>query len=236
MTAHYPSLATITALQQTLDDLIVDLHETAFYRTLTSPHADPHLVSDTLKHVYLAITQYQPHLISATFTAVGRMRKESESLIKTMILQQLEEVEQVEMARRNYLRLGGERASADGQMFPECTAVAAMCHFLGEHCHPASYLGLMYVIDALSPIMRTQIQRITHVNGRPAAAQEFFAPLAAQYLHHADKIASLIQEVIRLDPTAGKSILYGLRSFLSVYPLPIWNAAYQRARLEELQR
>ena len=41
-----------------------------------------------------------------------------------------------------------------------------------------------------------------------------------------------VEEIIRVDPAAYDAILFGLRSFLAVYPIPVWTAAYERAKAE----
>lgn len=228
-----PNSTTITStLKQALDALVQRVHDTPVFQAISSPQADKQLVSDTLKHIYLSIYQYQPHVTEATFTAVGRMPKQSEQLIKTMILQQVEEVEHADMALRDYLRLGGDEALAKGPIFPECAAVAAMCHYLGEHCHPASYLGFMYIFEALTPIMATHAQEIMSAKDYLPAAREFVDLHATEDVRHTDMIVSVIEDLIKIDPTAGEAIIFGLNSFLAVYPIPVWTEAYHRALKE----
>jgi hypothetical protein len=220
----------IQALQASLDALVQEVQKSPVFLALTAPDADKRLITDTLKNIYLSIYQYQPHVTEATFTAVGRMPKQSEQLIKTMILQQVEEVEHADMALRDYLRLGGDEALAKGPMFPECAAVAAMCHFLGEHCHPAAYLGFMYIFEALTPIMATQAQKLMGTSDYLPAAREFIDLHATEDIRHTDMIVSVIGDLLKIDPSAAEAILFGLRSFVAVYPLPVWNAAYERAK------
>lgn len=218
-----------------LDRLVDEIRRTEFFKVSSSPKADPALVSATLKHIYLSIYQYQPHVTEATFTAVGRMPKHSERLIKTMIRQQVEEVEHADMALRDYAKLGGDPALAEGPMFPECAAVAAVCHFLGEHCHPASYLGFMYIFEALTPIMATEAQKVMSATSYLPEAREFVDLHATEDIKHTNMILAVIQQLLRIDPSAGEAILFGLRTFTAVYPIPVWDAAYRRA-LSDLRR
>jgi hypothetical protein len=219
----------IAALKSGLDALVVELESAPFYQAITSPDADSHLVNHTLKHVFLSIYLYQPHVTEATFTAVGRMPKQSEQLIKDMILQQVEEVEHADMALRDYLRLGGDKALAEGEIFPECAAVAAVCHFLGEHCPPASYLGFMFIFEALTPIMATRAQTLMDRSGYKQEAREFIDLHATEDIRHTDMLIGVIEDLLRIDPTAGKSILFGFNVFKNVYPIPVWASAHQRA-------
>jgi hypothetical protein len=224
-----PADETIATLKEGLDALVGRIQQSEFFRAISKPGADKALVTNTLKHIYLSIYQYQPHVTEATFTAVGRMPKQNEQLIKTMILQQVEEVEHADMALRDYLRLGGDRALAEGPMFPECAAVAAVCHFLGEHCPPAAYLGFMYIFEALTPIMAEQAQKVMSTSDYLPEAREFVDLHATEDIRHTDMIIAVIDKLIRIQPSAGEAIVFGLNAFLAVYPIPVWDAAYQRA-------
>lgn len=224
------SVTLIGDLQIALQALVQQIEQTGFYQIVSQPGCDSLLVSRVFREIYLSIYQYQPHVTEATFTAVGRMPKHSEKLIKKMIIQQVEEVEHADMALRDYLRLGGDEALANGPIFPECAAVAAMCHYLGEHCHPAAYLGFMYIFEALTPIMATKAQEIMGAANYLPAAREFVDLHATEDIRHTNMILAVIEEVVSTDPAAGEAILFGLRSFTGVYPLPVWNAAYERAK------
>ncbi len=158
------------------------------------------------------------------------MPKHSEQLIREMILQQVEEVEHADMALRDYLRLGGDKSLAEGEMFPECATVAAVCHFLGEHAHPAAYLGFMYIFEALTPIVATRAQQVMASTGYAPAAREFVDLHAKEDIRHTDMIISVINDLIAVDPPAAKAIQFGFRTFQNVYPIPIWTAAFARAQ------
>lgn len=219
----------IAALKSGLDVLVAELESAPFYQAITSPNADSRLVNDTFKHVFLSIYLYQPHVTEATFTAVGRMPKQSEQLIKDMILQQVEEVEHADMALRDYLRLGGDKALAEGEMFPECAAVAAVCHFLGEHCPPASYLGFMFIFEALTPIMATRAQTLMDRAEYKQEAREFIDLHATEDIRHTDMLIGVIEDLLKIDPSVDKAILFGFNVFKNVYPIPVWAAAHARA-------
>lgn len=226
-----PSVTDInTALQQALDNLVQDIEQTGFYKTLTAPDTDRDHIAEVFKHIYLSIYQYQPHVTQATFNAVGRMPKHSEKLIKKMIIQQVEEVEHADMALRDYLRLGGDKNLAAGPIFPECAAVAAMCHFLGGHCHPAAYLGFMYIFEALIPIMATKAQEVMGSANYLPVVREFVDLHATEDIRHTNMILAVIEEVVTNDPGAVDAILFGLRAFIRIYPIPVWSAAHERAK------
>ncbi|HET7536851.1 MAG TPA: iron-containing redox enzyme family protein [Candidatus Didemnitutus sp.] len=216
-------------LQAELDQLVAEIQATEFFRTLTAPNADPQVIASTLKYVYLSIHHYQPHVTEATFTAVGRMPKHSERQIKNMIRQQVEEVEHADMALRDYTRLGGDPAFAAGPMPPECAAVAAMCHFLGEHCPAACYLGFMYIFEALTPIMARQAQQVMQASNYKPEAREFVDLHATEDIRHTDMILAVIQQLLRIQPEAFEQIIFGFRAFKAVYPIPVWTRAYEHA-------
>ncbi len=91
-----------TFLKDALARLVERLEQTEFYRELTHADTNPALLAATFKYVYLSIYQYQSHVTEATFTAVGRMPKHSEQLIREMIVRQVEEVKHADIALRGY--------------------------------------------------------------------------------------------------------------------------------------
>lgn len=220
------------ALDARLESLVARVEGSDVYRALTGPDASVELVTAILKHVYLSIAFYQPHVTEATFTAVGRMPKSREQLIKEMILQQVEEVEHAHMALRDYARLGGNPADADAPMPPACMAVAAMCRMLGEHTHPACYLGFMYIFEALTPIMAARAQQAMDAAGYEPEAREFIDLHAIEDIRHTDMIVRAIEGLMEIQPEAAGHVLHGFDCFAEVYPVPVWNEALARARAE----
>lgn len=222
------------ALEARLEGLVGRVEGSDAYLALTDPLARPEMVAAILKHVYLSIAHYQPHVTEATFTAVGRMPKSSEQLIKDMILQQVEEVEHAHMALRDYVRLGGDPADASKPMPPACMAVAAMCHMLGEHTHPACYLGFMYIFEALTPEMAARAQRVMERAGYKAEAREFIDLHATEDIRHTDMIVKAIEDLVAIEAEAAGHVLHGFDCFAQVYPVAVWNEALARAQAEVL--
>jgi len=237
-TPHAPAAPegqTIAArLEERLAALVARVERSDVYGALMAEDASGALIAAILKHVYLSIAHYQPHVTQATFTAVGRMPKSSEQLIKDMILQQVEEVEHADMALRDYARLGGDPADASKPMPPACMAVAAMCHMLGEHTHPACYLGFMYIFEALTPEMAARAQQAMDRASYKAEAREFIDLHATEDIRHTDMIVKAIEDLVAIEPEAAKHVLHGFDCFAQVYPVPVWNEALSRAQSEVL--
>ncbi len=219
-------------LESHLESLIHDIEKSACYRAVMADDSDPKLVTSILKNIYLAISWYQPHVTEATFTAVGRMPKSSEQMIKSMILQQVEEVEHADMALRDFSRLGGDLSVAEKPASPACMAVAAMCRFLGEHCHPASYLGFMYIFEALTPVMASRVQAVMTRLNYDASAREFVDFHAEEDIRHTDMVVGMIEDINAIAPEAAGHVLHGFDSFAQVYPIPVWDEALLRAYAE----
>jgi len=220
------------ALESRLAALTRRVEASEVYRALTDPDADAALVTGILKHVYLSIAFYQPHVTEATFTAVGRMPKSSEQLIKDMILQQVEEVEHADMALRDYARLGGDPFDVRAPMPPACMSVAAMCRMLGEHADPACYLGFMYIFEALTPVMAARVQAVMDRKAYQPEAREFIDLHATEDIRHTDMIVKAIEDLCVIRPDAGAHVLHGFDCFAQVYPVPVWNEALARAQAE----
>lgn len=219
-------MTTVEQLETRLAGLVRRLESTPVYSAVFRAAPDPEVVTALLREIYKEIAAYQPHVTEATFTAVGRMPKR-EAMVRTMILQQVEEVEHAEMARRDYLALGGVDDRAP--MSPESAAVAATCRFLGERGHPASYLGFMYLFEALTPMVSARVQHVMQAVRYPSAAREFVDLHAVEDIRHTDQVAQMIQDVEREDPAAGQEVLWGFDVFAAVYPIPLWSACFDRA-------
>ncbi len=216
----------VTQLAGRLEGLLHTVEHTVAYRDVFGLQTSRDIVRGTLREVFRDVATYQPHVTEATFTAIGRLPK-IESLVRLMVLQQVEEVEHADMARRDFLRLGGDPALL-ATLTPAAASVAATCHFLAEHCHPASYLGFMYIFEALTPTMAKRVQRAMAAHADPEA-NEFVDLHAVEDIRHTDQVMMMIQQLVQIDPEAADAILWGFDAFAAVYPIALWSAAHARA-------
>jgi hypothetical protein len=220
----------VSRLEKKLQSHIKHIQSVEPYISFVDPDTPLDLLILMMRELHLEIFQYQPHTTEAVFTAVGRMPKVDEELLKDMILQQIEEVEHSDMSLRDYTRLGGNESHARTvRMSPESFAVCAVKRMLAEREDPASYLGFMYIFEALTMLIARNALDVMNARGFPTEGREFIDLHAVEDVRHTDIIINIIQKVVTIWPERAASIDYGFDCFALVYPVPVWQAAQRRA-------
>ena len=220
----------VEQLESKLALLIKLIKASEAYVVFTDPDTPLDLMKGIMREIHLEIFHYQPHTTEAVFIAVGRMPKSDEHLLKDMILQQIEEVEHGHMSLRDYVRLGGnEEFAMATRMSPESFAVAAVKRMLAGHEDPTSYLGFMYIFEALTMQLSKAVLDVMDSRGFPRESREFIDLHAVEDIRHTDIIVNIIQTVVERYPERAETIEYGFDCFANVYPIPVWQAAYRRA-------
>jgi hypothetical protein len=108
----------------------------------------------------------------------------------------------------------------------------ATCKMLGEVEDPFSYLGFMYLFEALTPTLNQRAQQFLARKQFPTAAQRFIDLHATEDVKHTAFLKGLIIKVVKDYPGTCSAIEYGLECFACVYPVPVWDAAFARALAE----
>lgn len=229
-TKNNPS-SIITYLDGRIADIIQDIERSALWKALTAPKATPDFIRAVMREVYLEIVSYQPHVIEAAIASIGQMpRSMPMRMVKAMLRHQAEEFDHGEMALRDYVALGGSEEYARSlQISNESFAVSAVWWMITKLRDPFEYLGALYPFEGLTPIISARVKEILARKSYPGNALEYIEFHSTEDIKHANLIKALIEETVERYPHAEQSIKAGLERFLSVYPLPVWNAAYQRA-------
>ncbi len=220
-------------LDRKLNAVLATLEQSDAYRFLADPETDAASVASLIKYLLLEVFSYGPHIIEATFQVIGRLPKNRPDLMKPMLLHNLEEVDHSEMALADYVKLGGDEAWARARRItPASFAVGAVCRMLAEREKPTAYLGYMYLLEAMTPTLAERVRQFLAAKGIAPDAQEFIDLHAKEDIHHARGLRNLILRVVRDDPDAAAAIEYGFDCFTSVYPLPVWAAAWEHVHKE----
>lgn len=221
----------IAELDQRIASLVDRIYGTEMWQAVMSPQTHPSLAREVMKEVYLEIYSYQPHVITATIATIGKMPKADPKMIKTMLLHQAEEADHGEMALRDYVRLGGDEKYARARRIsPASFAVASFWWGIFQMEDPFCYLGGLYMFEGLTPIVCQRAIDSLGPSGFPKHALEFLGFHATEDLKHTRLVRHLLTDVAGRYPGAPESILYGLDCFMAVYPLPVWQTAYERAK------
>lgn len=220
-------------LEAKMAAVLAEVERSELYHVFSDPATDPRLVAAIVKYVMLEVFSHGPHVTEATFTAIGRLPKHRPDLMRRMILHDLSEVDHGEMALRDFVKLGGDEAWARSRRItPVSFALGATCRLLVQQESPFSYLGYMYLIESMTPILTARVQEFLAAKGFPREAQHFIDVHAAEDIGHADVMRRLVVDVVRDYPEEAAAIEYGFDCFAAVYPLPIWNVALANARAE----
>ena len=225
----------VARLEEKLDKLIQEIVSTEFFRDVVDPDGPSDFVHRFFRNMFLEIYQYQADCSEATFTAIGRMPKiEGETdLIQMMCALQVEEFDHGEMALRDYQILGGDLNAAKSTLrSPESLVATAVMRQLGEREHPFTYLGYMFLFERLTPIIIEKTGPALRAKGLREEAMGFLELHAEEDIRHSDMISNLIVDCAERFPDEAHFIEYGFDCFSKVYPQPIWNSVYLRAKEE----
>lgn len=219
-------------LDARISKLLQEIESSELWKALTHPKAKPEFVRSFLREVYVEIASYQPHVIEAAIASIGQMpRSMPVRMVKAMLRHQAEEFDHGEMAVRDYIALGGSEDYLRHQhkISHASFTVSAVWWMITKLRDPFAYLGALYPFEGLTPIVSQRVMAVLAKKAFPANAQEYLTFHATEDIKHANLIRALINETAERYPESRESILDGMERFLAVYPLPVWNAAYQRA-------
>jgi len=221
-------------LTDILECRIADLQERIraqpIWRALTGADTPPAIAQSIMREVYLEIVWYQPDVIEATIATIGQMpRSLAPRKVRAMLLHQIEEWDHGEMALRDYVGLGGsERFARGSRPSPSAFAVAAYWRMLAHTRDPFAYLGALYLFEGLTPRVTGEVKAHLEAKAMGAETLEYIEFHSTEDIKHQNLVRQLIDSLAD-QPGARESMLHGLDCFEHVYPLPCWNAAYERA-------
>lgn len=220
----------VAYLDKRILDILADIQASPFWAFITNPESDPATIIDVMKEIYLEIVMYQPDVIEATIGIIGQFpRYIPATLIEEMLHHQAEEFDHGEMALKDYLNLGGDEEFARTRpMSSSAFQVAAMWTYLRHKRDPFAYLGALYPFEGLTPIVTGMVKELLKEKGMPRNSLTFIEYHATADLEHTDLVKEMIEKISDAYPESKVSICYGIEYFLSVYPLPVWNKAYER--------
>lgn len=221
----------VDLLDARIGALYQEIQQTPMWALLQNPDTDVELLKLAMREVYLEISTYQPHVIEAAITAISHMpRSLDERTVKAMLRHQAEEFTHGEMALRDYIALGGdEKWAREQRMSPASYAVASVWMFIAHERDPFAYLGALYPFEGLTPQVSGSTRETLIARGFPENALEFVTFHAEEDPRHTALVRALIERIAERYPESRESILRGIENFLSIYPLPVWETAYQRA-------
>jgi len=221
-------------LEENTAQLLRDIRQQDFWKFIMSSDADPRAIVVLMRQVYLEIVGYQPDVIEAAIASIAQFpRSMKPRLVKAMLAHQGDEFDHGEMALRDFVGLGGsETAARSKRMSPEAFAVAAVWWMIAHKRNPFAYLGALYLFEGLTPTVTGLVREKLLAKGFTEKSLEYVEFHSTEDIKHANLVHFLISEVANTCPETAESIVYGFECFRAVYPIPLWRAAFERARLE----
>ncbi len=222
----------IAALDGHLDRIFDEQTATEAWRVLMDPGTSHKLVRLIMRELYLEIAWYQADVIEATIHAIGQMpRNVSPKTIQSMLIHQADEFDHGEMAIRDYVRLGGdEQYARTSRMSPSAHAVAAYWVMLAHKRDPFAYLGALYMFEGLTPRTSAALLGALKNDDFPQEATEFAGFHATEDIKHQNLVRHLIKDVAAKHPESVPAMFHGIECFSNVFPVPVVESGYNRAR------
>lgn len=214
-------------LDRKIADVLASLEQSEVYRVLLDRNTAPRLRVAVVRQLLLEVCSYGPHLAAATFASIGRMGSRHH-FMRPLVKHILEEAPHSDLALRSYVRLGGDESVARShRISPTAFAVAAVARMLAEHDSPFSYLGYMYLKESTTAVVAVRVREALLAQGDEV---EFVDVHADVDEGHSAFLREQIRRIVTEAPEEMAAIDYGFACYASVYPLPVWSAALERAR------
>jgi hypothetical protein len=196
-----------------------------------SPATPKEKIVALVREVFRSVAMYQPHTTEAGFHMLGRLPKGEVRLIQALCSHKAEEAEHGIWAAEDQGKLGGSRAATPPS--PATFAVAAVWWRMAETEDPLGYLGAEYLFEELTALVGNALMPVIESRDLPRDGFRFIIEHATEDVKHAMFLKHLILDVATRYPHSIESMFRCFDYFHQVYPLPVWNEAFQRAGLEQ---
>jgi len=222
----------VTWLENETSELLGEVQAQEFWSVITAQDTDPAFAKAIMREVYHEIVGYQPHVIEAAIATIGQMpRSMNPRLVKSMLAHQADEFDHGQMAFRDLIGLGvAEEEIRHRRITPEAFAVASVWWMIVQARDPFAYLGALYLFEGLTPTVTQLVKTKLLSKGLTADSLSYIEFHSTEDVKHANLVHFLISEVASAYPESVNSIKHGFQCFRAVYPIPLWRAAFLRAR------
>lgn len=199
------------------------------WELVTSPSADPAIFLAVVREIFLAVHMYQSHTTEAGFRMIGRLPKTEVKLMQVLTHHKADEAEHGIWAWEDYLTLGGDAANRRLPATPATFAVAGVWSWMATECNPFGYIGAEYLFENLTERVTKEIVGMLAARNVPQTGLRFIVEHATEDEKHSNLFRHLIKETVSRHPDSVYDMLRCFDYFHQVYPLPVWDEAFQRA-------
>ena len=231
MTEHgMPPYPFIRDLDERVDALFEVVASTPCWTELHGCHTPPGRFQAILREMLLSIHWYQAQTSEAELLMLKRLPRRGLRTVDHLYQRKNEARGYGRWALGDYLALGGDQKIA--KMLPPdpaVFAVASVWWHLVQVEDAWSCLGAAYLFEHLMSCVARPIVETLRKRGLREADLPFLVQHAAENAPHRYPIREVIVEVVTRLPAAEASILRGFDYFQQVFPLPLWEYAYERS-------
>jgi len=230
--------AKINAVADRLDQMIEDhlanmCLKSDLFQLLTDPKTTPQFAACLMRHAMAESYAFTPRMLQIMTKAIGMMPHSMPNEMRHAFNHVREELDHSDMALRTCVELGGdEQWVRTRQMTPATFAMVAACDAVVEKVSGVAYLGFTYAFESTTPVLSAAAIKALEAKGIKSDKREFLNEHAEVDIAHQRSIRNLIGKVCEKDPKAGEQIIYSAEVAFAAYPIPIWQAVVQRAKVE----
>lgn len=222
----------LPSLTNGVSALMAEVMEEPGWQILMNPASPPELVRGIMRELYCEVAAWQPDMIEAAISAIGQFpRTLAARKVRLMMVHAAEEWDHGEMAVRDSAGLGQEASMARAFQSPTAFATSACWRMFVHKRLPFAYLGAMYLMEGLTPLVAGTLTPALESQGIEPRAMESLQFHVTEDTRHTAVIEGLIRDVLLQYPEKASEVQFGFDALRHVYPLPGWRAAVSRAQV-----
>jgi Iron-containing redox enzyme len=183
-----------------------------------------------IREIFRSVVMYQAHTTEAGFHMFGRLPKGEVRLIQALCCHKAEEAEHGIWAAEDHRKLGGA-SQAEVRSSPATFAVASAWWRMAETEEPLGYLGAEYLFEELTALVTGALLPLIEARDLPRDGFRFIIKHATEDAKHAAFLKHLILDVVTRYPNSAQAMHRCFEYFNKVYPIPVWDEAFERAML-----
>jgi hypothetical protein len=178
--------------------------------------------------LFRSVSWYQPNTTEAGFHMFGRLPKGDVQLIRALCSHKAEEAEHGIWAWEDYKALGGNPNPLP--LSPATFAVSAVWWRMAQIEEPLGYLGAEYLFEQLTALVAPAALDVISSRGISGnKGLRFITEHAVEDQKHATFLKHTILDTVTRYPGSSDAMLRCYDYFEYVYPLAVWDEAYERA-------
>lgn len=214
------------ALEYRVDLVFDEVQDWRGWRLLMSPETSREDIVALVREVLRSVGWYHAQTVEAGFHMFGRLPKSEVELIQALCGHKAEEAEQGLWALEDHAALGGVAGDIQAPPSPACFAVSAVWWRMAEVEEPLGYLGAEYLFEQFAMLVTRAALPL--IEGRDLPRDGLLR--LRDDVRQGGFLKHLILDAATRYPESVPAMLRCFDYFRAVYPLPVWDEAFQRAR------